>query len=164
MAGGIPVSKGQIDNTFVQLSLLLQQQAMAMANDINGAAQRPWQSPQASGSSWPGDPLDIPGASAAFDRTKSNQNFVSCINDASSPGTTGDVVGIKVQVDYVGIMERGWRTRQNTTVRCLAHAAGRRSGHGDGVGIFSDASGVIAFAQAAIAAGQTTPPYGGNIA
>ena len=104
---------------------------------------------------------DIGSISTGFDRKQLNQLFASLIEDGNSPGTAGDAVGVKIQIDYVGALERAFRARHASPLRCLAHAAARREGHGHSAGIFSDASGVLCFVSDAIKAGRGDTGYTG---
>lgn len=69
---------------------------------------------------------------AGFDRSEINTGYEQCFQTSSNPGTTGDVIGTKLQCDYNAAEERAFRFRHATPVRCLVHAAGRRQGDAGG--------------------------------
>lgn len=135
-------SKAQIHTIFADtLQGLLTQARDAAAATMVQTQTRPWQVPKE-----PPDVFDIGGMNAAFDRAKIADNHAEVIGDVEAPGTAGDVISLKLQSDYVAAVERAFRARHATAVRCMAHAAGRRDGHGHAAGIFSDASGALRFA------------------
>lgn len=139
---------GRIHDVFHTTLTDLQTQAAAQAQAAHGQGQRPWQVPEKVT-----DVLDVPGITAGFNRDDANANYEAIIADPKAGGTTGDVISVKVQVDYVAIMERGFRARHCTPVRCFALATGRRNGHGQAKGIFG--GGVGKYAQDALKAGQS---------
>lgn len=152
---GVPESKGRVDSTFLKLLSALQTQAEKQATAARTGAARVWQIPPSLKTAL----SDIGGITKGFDRDELNKLFSSLIEDSSAMGTAGDVVGVKIQVDYVAAMERAFRARHASPLRCLAHAAARRKGHGDSAGIFSDASGVTRFVADAIQAGRGQTGY-----
>jgi len=102
-----------------------------------------------------GDPTDVAAPAGAFDRSDANAAYERAIADAAAPAPVGIAMAAKVQVDYVGCEERAYRARQATGPRCLAHAAGRRRGHGADRGIFKGS--VLGHAQELVrAAGDRT--------
>ncbi len=88
----------------------------------------------------------------AFDREAINQNFAELFAASDNAGTIGDATSLKLQGDYVAVVERAYRARVATPLRCMAHAAARRAGHGHAAGVFT--GGVLQYAQDAIKAGQ----------
>lgn len=68
----------------------------------------------------------------AYDREEANTNYLECFQDASAPGTTGDVIALKHQIDYVASEERAFRFRHASACRCITAAMGRRCGEGIG--------------------------------
>lgn len=97
--------------------------------DLRAQEQRKWDIP----SDFSKDLLDIPGLhQPSFERNPINQNYVECMQDPASAGTTGDVISLKQQMDFVAARERAWRFRHATVCRCLIVAHGRRYGHGEG--------------------------------
>jgi hypothetical protein len=111
------------------------------------SAQRQWMYPPLSG--WSGDPQDIVGMNQAFDRTNLNNLYYSIINDltvntpSTHSGTIGESMAVKLQIDYIAIMERAFRTRYCSSVRARLHSAARRTGHGDSTyGLFATGAGI----------------------
>lgn len=110
----------------------LQQQAGNLAQAYQGG-QRQWQIP-------PGlqgrDLLDVPGLhSPDFDRSAINVNYQTVVQSAANPGTSGDTMALKLQMDVNAVEERAFRFRHASVCRAIAHMHGRRLGHG-GAGIF----------------------------
>jgi hypothetical protein len=140
-------TKGQVHQVFLDRIGELVDFAEHNTRAVRGQGQRIWQCPHG----WSGNPLDIPGLTEAYDRAEIDQDYAGLIADGSDPGTTGDVVAVKTQADYVALQERALRTRYNSSVRCAAHAAARRRGHGNARGIFGDT--MIRYVHDAITAG-----------
>ena len=141
------VSKGRIHDVFTTVITDLAAQATAQAAALRGTGLSDWNRPTGVT-----DPLDVPGTTAGFDRAAINTNYGQVIGSAAA-GTIGDVVALKVQVDYVAVVERAFRARHCTPVRLLGFAAARRRGHGNGAGVL--VAGVLGFAQDALKAGQS---------
>lgn len=140
-------SKGKIHDIFQNNLEDLTEQAGQQADAIRAASTRPWNRPRDLT-----DPLDIAGITDSFDRGEIDNNFGELIQDPEDPGTCGDVISVKTQGDYVAEMERGFRARHATPVRCIAHAMARRKGHSRPNGIFL--GGVLVHVQNALKAGQ----------
>jgi hypothetical protein len=140
-------SKGQIHAVF-QTNL---QDLVAQAGDQAGMARgllvRPWNRPDLAP-----DPLDVPGITAAYDRKQIDVNYGELIQSGNDAGTCGDVISVKTQGDYIAIMERGFRARHATPVRCIGHAMARRRGHSQPDGVFLGS--VLVHVQDAWEAGQ----------
>jgi hypothetical protein len=126
-------SKGKIDTTTFQpnLQALGTQAGQQAAMNRNNGSPRPWNFPPNVA-----DPLNIGGITAGFDRSAIDTNYAQLIQDGTDPGTVGDVICVKTQGDYIAEMERGFRARHATPVRCIGHAMARRSGHSKPNGIF----------------------------
>lgn len=140
--------KAKLHDSFTEALTDLASQATDISKGIRGTGQRAWQYP----SSLEESPLAIDKLDTGFDREEINTNYEETIADGASPGTVGDVVALKTQGDYLAVMERAFRARHATPVRCLAHAAGRRKGHGHAKGIFQ--GGLVTYIQDAIKAGS----------
>lgn len=140
-------SKGEVHKVFTDRVSELADRARDNAEAARGDGGRVWSRPEG----WSGDPLDIPGLVAAYDRRDVDQNYASLIASGDAPGTAGDVVAVKAQADYTGLQERGLRTRYASSVRCVAHASARWKGHGHDKGVFKD--GLIRYVTDAIKAG-----------
>jgi hypothetical protein len=138
---------GRIHDVFATTVGDLQSQAAAQAKAAHKAGDRKWQKPEAVKSV-----LDIQGIGKGFDREAANANFGKIISGTKAGGTTGDAISVKTQVDYVAVVERAFRARHCTPVRCLALAIGRRDGHGKPNGIFG--GGVQKYAQDVLKSGQ----------
>lgn len=82
---------------------------------------------------WQGDVLEIAGLNDAFSRAGVNRDYEACLN-AQPPGSGGTAASLKIQVDYAAAVERAYRTRHASPVRCALHAAARLAGHGHAQG------------------------------
>lgn len=106
------------------------------ATALSQGGQGQWMVP----SNWGGNPLDIPNLHLpAFDRTSINGAYLS----AQSNGTVGESSCMKLQLDYLSVMERAFRSRHATSVRCLMHTSARFTGQSSLQGIFGAVQGVI---------------------
>ena len=105
-------------------------------------AQRQWYMPPLNG--WSGNPLDIPETTLAFDRDALNAVYIAVVSDDAQRGRIGAASVLKLQIDYIAALERSFRTRHATSVRCRIHAGGRRRGHGASGGLFDTGNGNIA--------------------
>jgi hypothetical protein len=140
-------SKGKIHDVFQQNLEDLTEKADQQAQASRSAEPRPWNRPEKAK-----DPLDIAGITDAFDRSEIDTNFSELLQDPESPGTCGDVICVKTQGDYVAEIERGFRARHATPVRCICHSMARRKGHSKPNGIFL--GGVLVHVQNALKSGQ----------
>lgn len=141
-------SKARLDRTFLAVVGGLADTSGTCGTAATGQGARVWQLPPLGG--WTGDPSDLGGMVQAFDRSDANSVYESAVSNPASPGTVGDLLVSKTQIDYTAILERGFRARMASPVRCLVHASARRIGHGDPAGVFK--SGVIGYVQDAILA------------
>jgi hypothetical protein len=141
-------SKGQVDQTtFVKNLQDIAEQDGNQANMIRGQGTRDWNRPDKAP-----DPLDIKGITDAYNRDAIDTNYAELIKSSTDAGTCGDVVCVKTQGDYIAEMERGFRARHATPVRCIGHAMARRMGHSKSNGVFL--GGVLKHVQDALKAGQ----------
>lgn len=141
-------SKGKIDTTIFQANVqALATQAGQQADMIRGQGDRPWNRPDLAP-----DPLNIAGITPAFDRSAIDANYAELIKSGATAGTCGDVICVKTQGDYIAMMERGFRARHATPVRCIGHAMVRRHGHSNAAGVFN--GGVMSHVQNALKVGQ----------
>jgi hypothetical protein len=106
---------------------------------------------------WDGTLTDVPGMTGAFDRSDLNQKYEEILSD-SGAGTVADCAALKLQIDWIGALERAYRLRHGGQVRAWMHATGRRKGHGQDGGVVKSA---LRYVQDVIKAGQAaTPPEG----
>lgn len=128
MPGKAGRQRARIDSVFAQRLNELRNDATSQAASFQGSTNRAWQVPAETA-----DLLDVPKLhQPGFDRTALNVNYQECVQDTDDPGTVGDVISIKQQIDYNATEERAFRLRHATVVRCFTHAAGRRHGLGAG--------------------------------
>lgn len=142
-------SKAQVHTRFTAQVQQLAAEAGLIHQGVTSGDGREWQLGDLNG--WSGDVTDIPGMARPFDRSEIGQNFADVYQPAE-PGTVGDAATLRLQNDYLAAMERAFRTRHASSVRCTIMAAGRRNGHQSGQGPLLD--GVIRYAQDLLTAGQ----------
>ncbi len=148
-----PKPVGRLHPVFLDRVGELRDQAAAIA-DPPGEEEadhgyRDWQIPGGSAA-----PLDIVGMIPAFDRSAINANYRQALGEedaGATIGTAGDAIALKRQIDYVACLERAYRARHASAIRCRRHAQGRRAGHGHVQGVFGA---VIRQTQDAIASGS----------
>lgn len=147
--GKTGVKMGDIHSVFHKRLQELQDQARRAHNAFRGRARHQWQIPsEYTGSLLNVNLLHLP----AFDRTKINDNYEAVTRDPSNPGTVGDVIGIKLQLEYVAGEERAFRARHASYCRTMCLGHGRRYGQGHG-NIWDGKAGVEGMAASYIAAG-----------
>jgi hypothetical protein len=140
-------SKGKIDPVFTTNLQDLATEAYEQSEMIRGSGFRSWNRPDKAK-----DPLDIKGITDAYNRQDIDANYAELLKSGDDPGTCGDVICVKTQGDYIAIMERGFRARHATPVRCIGHAMARRRGHSMDAGVFQ--GGVLKHVQDALQSGQ----------
>lgn len=117
--------KAKIHDVFSQQLQLQKDVATSQHTAANGSGQRMWAVLPAFNK----DLLDPEAMTdAGFNRDELNTNYTECLADVNNLGTTGDIVSLKQQIDYVAAAERAFRYRHCTPVRALAHSAARRYG------------------------------------
>ncbi len=134
----------------------LRDQAKLLQNAIQGKAQREWQIP----AGLQGSLLDIGSLhQPAFDRQSLNTEYETATKDPNNAGTNGDIINLKLQIDYNACEERAFRIRHNTLCRAMCLAHGRRFGQGHG-NLWDEKNGIEAVMSAFIAAGGAAQPNG----
>lgn len=78
---------------------------------------------------WDGDLFNIPDMEKPFDRQEHYQDFADVVSDPNSPGTVADLMALQLQGDWLAAMERAFRERHKSHVRCMAQASARHKGH-----------------------------------
>ena len=132
MTAGKP--KGKIHDLMDAMLSLLAKQSEAAAGSVTSDNQREWFVP--SPDDWNGDPLDVKETTKAFNRDEINENYRDAHKDPEDPGTVADATVLKLQIDWIGAMERAYRLRHATSARCGFAAASRLAGHGHEQGTF----------------------------
>ena len=87
------MSKTSMDNGFREHVLALAATAKAAGDSVIAGVQRRWAAPPG----WKGNPLDVEGMTAAFDRSALGQAFEGVVLDAENPGSTGDAIALVIQ-------------------------------------------------------------------
>lgn len=125
---GHGTSKGKIDPAFEKRVSDLEKKAdKAKTQFRNHGEYREWWTPKGVK-----DPLDVPSLHTPnWDRNSINQLYSDTIVKQSdeSAGTTGDMLAMKWQADFMAVEERAFRTRHASLVRCASMAHGRLDGH-----------------------------------
>lgn len=130
----MPSSVADIRSRFRAQLSALQQSAFAAYNAIAGTATRRWFNPDRGG--WSGDLADLVGMSQAFSRDENAEDYQSAMKDGQNAGVVGDLIASQLQGDYLAIMERAYRARHHSALRCAVHAAARSNGHYNSKGLF----------------------------
>jgi hypothetical protein len=136
---GTGTSKGQIDSNFAARIAQLEARAKNMAEFFKSTTTfRQWHTPDEIKTK---ELLDVPGMSfPSWDRNNINQIYSDAVLGGAEKqgGTTGDLIAMKWQADFMAVEERAWRTRHASFARSLAFMHGRLRGHGrEKVGVFS---------------------------
>lgn len=146
-------SKAQVHEVIRRRLADLQKQAQQLQNAQQGKHQRIWQIP----SDYEGSTLDVPNLhNPSFDRESVNEEYIALTTSPENAGTMGDVISLKMQIDYNASEERAFRARHATMARSMCLAHGRRYGQGHG-NLWDPAYGVEAAMAAWIAQGGAQP-------
>jgi hypothetical protein len=86
-----------------------------------------WMIPEHNG--WTGALFLIESLKKPFDREEHHKDIVTAISDPESPGTAGDLAAIQLQGDWLAAMERAFRERHKSSLRCMIQASARQKGH-----------------------------------
>jgi hypothetical protein len=132
-------SKGQVDANFTKRIDELETRAREIAEKFQSMdGFRPWHTPDDLKER---DLLDVPALhNPCWDRNNINQTYSENILSGAgkSGGTSGDLIAMKWQADFMAVEERAFRMRHASMARCVSLMHGRLRGHGrDGVGVFS---------------------------
>lgn len=124
------ISRGQVHDVFKNRLRELAEKGLKAAKAMRCQDQREWYIPATLGAN---DLLQVAELhKPSYDRTPINTNYLECFQSPKAMGTVGDVVSLKLQIDYVAMEERAFRFRHASVCRNLAHAMSRRRAHGDG--------------------------------
>lgn len=117
-------SKGKVHPVFKDRLDHLKENAGNQAESFRQSEQRKWQVPDELQAD---DVFDVANLhQQAFDRTEINDNYVDCVSSPKDAGTTGDVISLKLQLDYNAAEERAFRARHASPIRNMCHAMARR--------------------------------------
>ena len=147
----------QAHQVFVNRLRNLRNNARVLQNSYQGKNQRTWQVP----SDFNGNLLDVANLhKPAFDRQPINDQYEEATNNSANAGTVGDIIALKLQLDYNAAEERAFRARHMSLPRAFAIGHGRRLGQGHG-NLWDSRAGVESVIAAYLAAGGV-PPAGGT--
>lgn len=132
-------SKGQVDDKFTKRVNELEELARQMSEQFKTwEGIRPWHTPK---DLTDRDLLDVPALhNPCWDRNNINQIYSEKIlaGPGKQGGTSGDLIAMKWQADFMATEERAFRMRHASLARCAALMHGRLDGHGkEQVGVFS---------------------------
>ena len=145
-------SKGQVHAVFTNRLKDLYLQAKQLHNAQQGKHQRIWQIP----SDFSGSLLDVPTLhDPPFEREPINSNYDEVTANPQDAGTGGDVIALKLQLDYNACEERAFRARHVSLIRAMCLGHGRRIGQGHGL-MWDPADGIQDEVVKFIAAGGAT--------
>jgi len=145
--------QGRLHPVFSDLLKDFQDKATSLVESMQAKSQRQWQVP----ADFKGNLLDVDNLhEPSFNRDAINTNYDELTQTPTNAGTNGDVIALKLQLDYVAQAEREWRYRNASLSRCFIHAHGRRYGHGKGRVLKA----IREEAERALASGGATPSGG----
>lgn len=132
-------SKGKLDANFTKRINELEARAQDMAETFRYAGGwRSWHTPDDLNGR---DLLDVPALhNPCWDRNSINEIYSASVlaGPGKSGGTSGDLIAMKWQADFMAAEERAFRMRHASLARCAALMHGRIKGHGTaGSGVFS---------------------------
>lgn len=142
-----------IDDDFANHIDAMESVSTAASQATNLTGQRKWMYPPLNG--WSGDPLDILGMDQAFNRDNLNSQYRSVIGMMNQAGKIGESMAVKLQVDYIAALERGFRTRHCSSVRAKIHSSARRKGLGESTGPLNN--GVVVYLNRLLEAAHDSP-------
>lgn len=132
-------SKSDVDPNFTDQIVTLRTQADAEQKARIKGNQTAWMVPKKG--EWSGDLFDREGMAKAFQRDKANADFVAATSDPEAPGMTGDMIVTTLMIDYLACMGRAFCARHTMRrPRAMAHAMGRKKGHGSNRGTLTQAA------------------------
>lgn len=127
---GTGTSKGKIDAKFAARIQQLEDRAAQQAQVFRHSGARKWHTPDELAEK---ELLDVPGLdNPAWDRNEINRTYAADVlaGPGKTGGTTGDLIGMKWQADFMAAEERAFRMRHASYTRCAAFMHGRLDGHG----------------------------------
>lgn len=158
MSGNTRQSRAQVDATFVTLLTTMRDHAEALLNAATSGGAPKWFVPGEFQDSLI-NPVTLagpgPDAGGKFSRKAVNAQYESMVASYTEAGTTGDIISLKLQNDYVAMMERAWRIRHATPLRSHALSIARDFGQARGPIFTSNQGGIAATASDFIAAGSS---------
>jgi hypothetical protein len=127
---GIGSSRGQVDGKFTARVNQLEDRAGQMATSFRYQSDaREWHTPEELKDK---DLLDVPNLhEPSWNRDGINQTYSMSVlaGPGKQGGTTGDLIAMKWQADFMATEERGWRLRHASLIRCACFMHGRLDGH-----------------------------------
>jgi hypothetical protein len=133
---GQSTPKGKVTDNFRKRVEELEKRAMEMATHFkNYSSSRKWHTPEDLKTNL----LDVPNLhEPVWNRDEANQIYCESVVTQDNPGTAGDIIAMKQQIDFMAVEERAFRLRHASIVRCATMAHSRLVGHGTpNYGVFS---------------------------
>jgi hypothetical protein len=129
--------KGKVHPVFQKRIDGLREAAQKKAQAFQGG-QRDWDIPKELEDK---SLTDIPALhKPAFEREEINANYEECLASSKASGTSGDLSGLKTQIDFMAGEEQAFRMRHSSIVRAFVHGHARLWGHGEAQSVFDDVS------------------------
>jgi hypothetical protein len=129
-----PQAKVDMDPGYEKNLRALRDQAAAESEARRTGGQVRWDRPPGAD----GSGFDLGAMSRPFDRRPINEAGVAAISNPAEPGTTGDVVAALTMIETLACAQRAYLMRHTMTrSRAVAHAAGRKRGHGSDTGVYA---------------------------
>ena len=127
MADPAGQKKTDIRTRFKKQMDALKLHAEKSAKALENVDQSDWMIPDRN--EWDGDLFQISEMRKPFDRQEHYDDFVTVLSSAKDPGTVADLAAIQLQGDWLAAMERAFRERHKSHVRCAVQASARQHGH-----------------------------------
>lgn len=118
-----------------QVQALMEQNSRVLPG-LWQAGERLWMTGSANG--WNGNVSSQEQITRAFSRTEIGNNYEEVVTDPKKPGTVADVIGLRLQNDMVGSMERATLCQEMRPPRACILAAARRRGHSHPRGVIGN--------------------------
>jgi hypothetical protein len=129
-----PTPKTNVGSLFTkQMNVLKEHNLQEEQAILNQDASR-WYRP----ADWDKSAFDIASYHKPFLREQQENEFIKAVTNPEDSGTTGDMVMVTVQGDFMQTLERAFRERMCGSVRNRIQAAGRKMGHGHDQGVIKE--------------------------
>lgn len=128
-------TQANVDDVFDKFVEHLQTNSENDFKAYKGEAQRKWDQPEGWESKDLTNIADL--HKDGYERDELNTQYEKIMQSSDKPGTLGDLISVKQQIEFLAVEERAMRTRYCSPCRALAHMHGRRLGHSASSGVFA---------------------------
>lgn len=118
-----------------QINALIEQNSHVL-DGLWQAGERSWMT--GSANRWNGNISSQEQITKAFNRTEIGSNYEEVVTDPTKPGTVADAIGLRLQNDMLGSMERATLCQEMRPTRACILAAARRRGHSHPRGVLGN--------------------------